>query len=141
MMQQGVQTFLGEVGEAGCYALAIIHLAERITGRDMDVVKELEKAVSEGFIIYNPDNTEDTNNLFVESPDRFLSSLTGKEFTIKKIDYEYLPKPGEFVIYRWERTTTKCTYSHFRLPDFDTLQDSQTVKFGKIVSTRVFTAC
>lgn len=138
MMEQGIQTFLSEVGEAGCYALAIVKLAERITGDDMDVVKVLSDAVAKGYIYYNKDNTEDNNNMMVIYPDILLSDLVGKKFGIKKVEYEYLPQTGEYVIYRWERVTTKGTYSHFRLPDFDTLHDSQTVKYGKIVSTRVF---
>jgi hypothetical protein len=29
-MKQGIQTLLGEAGEAACYALSILELAERI---------------------------------------------------------------------------------------------------------------
>jgi hypothetical protein len=39
---------------------------------------------------------------------------------------------------RWERVRTGAVTGHFRLPDWDSLHDSQTVKYGKIVSRRVF---
>jgi len=138
-MHQGIQTFLAEAGESGCYSLSILRLAEGVSGESFDVEKTLVKAIELGFIYYNEKDQNDNNNFFVSKPDAFLSWLTGRKYEVRhEADINYQPKQGELVVQRWERVQTGITRGHFRLPDWDSLYDSQTVKFGKIVSLRVF---
>jgi len=134
-----IQTFFQEAGEAACYALCIIKLAEKITGKAVDSLDAFFNGIERKFIYYNWDSPDDTNNFFVNDPEKFFCLLTGKRVTvIKKDNVAYHPASNEYIVERWERPTAKMIYSHFRLPDWDSLHDSQTVKYGKLVSLRVF---
>jgi len=137
-VRPGIQTFLERAGESSCYALDIIQIAEREIGGPIDPVRALEDGIEHGFIRYNWDNPADEWNFFVDYPDHFLSLLAGGVWRVSKEAGDYLPHPGERVVERWERVKTGATIGHFKLPDWDSLFDSQTVKYGKLVSTRVF---
>jgi hypothetical protein len=137
-MRPGIQTFLDAAGDAACYALDIIQIAERELGGEIDPVAALEDGIEHGYIRYDWDNPGADDAWFVDAPHRFLALLTGDEWTVSKEAADYRPRPGEHVVERWERQKTGTTTSHFRLPDWDSLRDSQTVKYGRLVSTRVF---
>jgi hypothetical protein len=64
-----------------------------------------------------------------------FSYLTGKKWTHTKEGPDYDPKLGELVIYEWYYDPAGT--NHFRLADWDPLENSRTVKLGKIRSTRV----
>ena len=131
-MKPGIQTFLAEAGEAGCYALCIIEIAERATARKFDTAYSLEAGVQAGMIHYGAPS--DGDNFFVRDPAGFLTLLTGVGWLVEKVAADYVPSLGEYVVDRWERGTI----GHFRLPDWDSLIGSQTVANGKIASRRVF---
>ena len=137
-MKPGIQTFLAEAGEAACYALAIIKLSRRIEGEFGDPVEDLVAGINHGFIHYNWADPDDNDNFFVTNPEEFLGFLTGRAWTVRKESPDYLAKPGELIVQRWERQITGQTISHFRLPDWDSFVNSKTVKFGKVASLRVF---
>jgi hypothetical protein len=141
-MKQGIQTLMTEAGEAACYALCIIEIANRLNKQEMPVMETLIKAIDSKYIYYNWKNASDNDNFTVLKPAEWLSQLAGGNWSVKKLpaipNAEYYPYPGEYVIDRWERQVTGKTIGHFRLPDWDSLADSQTVKYGKIVSKRVF---
>jgi hypothetical protein len=134
-----IQTFFQEAGEAACYALCIAKIAEKITGKPIEPVDAMLIGIKWESIYYNWDNPDDPDNFYVKYPDKFLSLLTGRLATVRKIDdVNYRPASNEYIVERWERPTPKMIYSHFRLPDWDSLHNSQTVKYGKLVSLRVF---
>lgn len=137
-MFEGIQTFLDEGGDAACYALCILKIAERITGFKIDVIETLCVCIEKGFIYYNWKNPNDGNNFFVNEAAKMLSFLVGKSYTISKEAPNYVAKNNEQIVDRWERTKVGSVIGHFRLPDWDSLRDSQTVRFGKIASKRVF---
>jgi len=135
----GIQTFLHEAGEAACYALCIAKIAEKITGKAVEPLDALLGGIERKFVYYNWANPDDPDNFYVSDAEKFLSLLTGRRVTVIKTDNaNYRPAPNEYVAERWERPTAKTVYSHFRLPDWDSLRDSQTVKYGKLASLRVF---
>jgi hypothetical protein len=135
----GVQTFFQEAGESACYALDIIKIAERVTGRVMDPLAALIDGITSGFIHYNWKDQNDADNFYVADPAGLLSMLTGKSAVIRKeANTGYGPKPGEYIVQCWERRATGKTITHFRLPDWDSLADSLTVKTGRLASLRVF---
>ena len=135
----GIQTFFKDAGEASCYALCIIKLAERITGKHIEPIDALLKGIEPRSIYYNYKAPDDPNNFFVNDPAAFLRLLTGKRVTVRKSDdTNYMPGLNEYIVERWERPTPKMIYSHFKLPDWDSLRNSQTVKLGKRVSLRIF---
>jgi hypothetical protein len=137
-MKPGIQTLLGEAGEAACYALDIIEIAERERGQRLDPVGALCQGIERGYIYYNENDPDDNGNFFVENPAMLLAIFAGGRWTVEKAGPDYVPARGEYVVDRWERVRTGAVTGHFRLPDWDSLRNSQTVKYGKIVSKRVF---
>lgn len=137
-MRAGIQTLLGEAGEAACYALDILEIAERVSGCKLDPVEALYQGIGRGFIYYNEGDPNDNDNFFVEDPGALLAMAAGGRWTVEKTGPGYAAAPGEYVVDRWERVKTGTVIGHFRLPDWDSLYDSMTVRYGKIVSKRVF---
>jgi hypothetical protein len=139
-MKPGIQTLLGEAGEAACYALAILEIAEREQwgGQKIDVLEALYLGIERGYIRYNEKDPNDNDNFYVQKPAAFLSLLAGGRWTVDKADPNYISVRGEWVVDRWERVKTGAVIAHFRLPDWDPLHESMTVRYGKIVSKRVF---
>jgi hypothetical protein len=137
-MKAGIQTLLGEAGEAACYALDILEIAERERGQNLDVMEALYRGIERGYIYYNEKDPNDNDNFFVEDPAAFLALFAGGRWTVEKAGPGYVPAKGEHVVDRWERVKTGAVIGHFRLPDWDSLYDSMTVRYGKIVSKRVF---
>jgi hypothetical protein len=137
-MKSGIQSFFTAAGETACYALSVIKIAELETNKKFDVLTALEAGIDKKFIRFNYENYSDNYNFFMDYPDRFLSYLTGDIWSVQFETADYIPRDGEYVVERWERKKTGATTAHFRLPDWDSLRDSQTVKYGQIVSTRLF---
>jgi hypothetical protein len=137
-MKQGIQTLMGEAGEAACYALCIIEIAERATGNYIDPIDAFLKAFDRKYIYYNDKDPNDNNNFFVDNPSGFLSMLAGGKWTVEKAAAGYVPYSDEYVVDCWERSATGKKTVHFRLADWDSLTSSLTVRLGNIVSKRVF---
>jgi hypothetical protein len=135
----GIQTFFQEAGQAACYALSIIKIAERITGQIIDPFAALVDGIEKRHIRYNWNNQDDGDNFFVADPAALLSALTGRPVTVrKKTNINRGPAPREYIVQCWERQAVGKTITHFRLPDWDSLKDSLTVKNGRVTSLRVF---
>ena len=129
-MKPGTQSFLKSIGDYGCLALCIIKIAEDYTGKQFDPVAVIEKAL---------DNKWLDNDMYVREPTRLMSHLCGGEWEYAHADT--LPA-GEindiaFYIERWEWKKPDGASNHFRLREWDSLKDSQTVKNGEIVSYRI----
>jgi hypothetical protein len=107
-------------------------------GRKLDTVDALYQGIERGYIYYNENDTNDNGNFFVENPAALLALFAGGRWAVEKAGPDYIPARGEYVVDRWERVKTGTVTGHFRLPDWDSLRDSQTVRYGKIVSKRVF---
>jgi hypothetical protein len=137
-MKSGIQTLLGEAGEAACYALDILEIAERERGQKLDIIDALCRGIERGYIHYNENDLNDNDNFFVEDPAAFLSMFAGGRWTVEKTGADYIPLRGEYAVDRWERVKTGTVIGHFRLPDWDSLHNSMTVRYGKIVSKRIF---
>ena len=52
-MKQGIQTLMQEAGEAACYALAIIKIAERLMNLEIYPINAFYEAFEKGYIYYN----------------------------------------------------------------------------------------
>jgi len=136
----GIQSYFQAAGEAACYALSIIKLAEQISGLPLDPYQSLLAGTNSGCVTYNKENPADPDNFYVADPEGFLRRLAGVTATVRKEAADYRPAPDEYIIQCWERQVTGKTITHFRLPDWDSLADSQTVKYGRIASLRVYKA-
>jgi hypothetical protein len=143
-MREGIQTFLQEAGEAACYALAIIKIAEEVLGKELPCAESLLLGADRGFISYNWDNREDNSNFFVARPAEFLSALTGRRCAVRVVkDPEevrsWKAKDNEYTVQCWQREKTGYVVTHFRRPSWDSLLSPLTVREGKLASLRVFT--
>ncbi|HXK36974.1 MAG TPA: DUF261 family protein [Candidatus Paceibacterota bacterium] len=123
------------LGEAGCYLLCIVHLAEKILRERIDA-EELYEAAEVTEVI--------EADCFVNDPAKLMKMMVPGNWKMEKYGMAYQLKEGEAEITRYERTTTAGTLTHFVVTDgkggvtYDPLGDSQCVKLGKPVSKRVF---
>lgn len=87
------QDLLYAIGHEGCYALSLVYVASKFLGRTLDNVESVYKGIEEGMIYFNPDDVEDSYNLYVNDAEKFLQLLTSckwkvtKETTLKAKDY------------------------------------------------------
>lgn len=138
MISEKIQSFMESAGKYACYALSIIKIAEEDIGEHIDVIVALKSGIEKGYIGFNYDNYSDPDNFYILDPARFLSMLTGDVWALKHVPQRHEPSANEKVVYRWERKTSAGVISHFRLKEWDSLENSLTVKSGQIVSSRVF---
>lgn len=140
-LRNGIQQFLGEINQSGCYALCLIDVAAEYNCKIIDVVQSIYDGCDKGYIYFNPDNLDDNNNMYVKNPAKFLEMLTGvkwcdpKKITINPA--EYTPGPGEYIIQYYERVKTGAVVGHFERDYFKPIRNSLTVKYGKLHSLRV----
>jgi hypothetical protein len=137
-MRQGIQVFLQEAGEAACYALCIVRLAEVVTSKSINALDALEMATDKGWVYYNAADHNDNDNFYVKDPAAFLSSLTGKRWTVTKVPADYQAQKSEYLVDRWERGQVGKITGHFRLPDWDPYPGTLAVRYGARVSRRLF---
>ncbi|MGP1602119.1 DUF261 family protein [Treponema sp.] len=133
-MRKKIQSFFLSAGNFACYAFCIIRLAEKITGMDIDVMSALQAGIDKGFIRFDEDCLSSPNNFYVFEPAKFLEYLSGWKCNVKKEAADYGLREGELCVYCWKRLNSM----HFRLADWDPLENSQTVKYGVLDSLRVF---
>ena len=143
-MKPGIQTFFAEAGEAACYALDLIDVAQEWhevhnTLVTIDPCQALQFGIARKRIHYNAEDENDENNFFVEEPAMFLDDLTAHAWEVRKEppEYEAQARPDEFVILRSERVKTGAVLGHFWRRRFNSLVHSLCVERGKIVSLRV----
>lgn len=144
-MKPGIQTFFAEAGEAACYAICLIDVAdewgESWGQRPIDPCQALLAGVAAGRIHYNEDDPNDEDNFYVEAPALFLEDLTGIRWEVEKAEprQEALVPAGSYCILRSERQATGVTVGHFWRRRFNSLRRSLCVERGQIVSLRVCT--
>ena len=125
-MISGLQnTFIEEMSKSGCYFLCICELAERITGKRVDVLNTALYAFEENWM---------WRDFTVQRPDLILADLIGKKVKVEASNK--LPTTCKYYVEKWFNPRTG--FSHFRLHDWDSLTNSVTVKEGKIDSYRIF---
>ena len=129
-MTAGIQALFKSIGEDGCYALCIIELGRR--GRlDRDCVDIIEQAIQMKAL---------RQDMFVLDPALLLSLAGGGQWTVRIESATYVPLSTEMSVEYWKYTASDGTvYGHFILPDWDSLGESNTRKYGKCVSKRIFT--
>jgi len=133
-MKEGIQSFFLAAGNNGCYCFAIIKIAERIAKLEIDPQSALQAGIAKKFIRVNEKNYSQGDNFYVAEPAKFLTYLSGWKCDVKKEAPDYQLKDGEIAVECWN-----CNgRTHFKLSDWDSLENSQVVKYGKIASLRVF---
>jgi len=119
------------LGKFGCYLLCLLKLAERILGKTLNAEIIYGEMLSRGFM---------DSECFLFRPDLILSALTGRKYTVRKEAADYVLKPGEEEVLRYElKTDSMNTLAHFVLPDYDPYGQSVTRTRGFLASKRIFT--
>jgi hypothetical protein len=125
------QEIMKILGESGCYFLAMLFLAERITAKKIDPVAL--------FVLCNEKGIVDKDGTILDAG-KVMSTLTDLHFDAKKCTPDYLAQPGEFEVLVFSNEK----YTHFVAGDgkggvaCDPLGSSRTVATGKIVNKRIF---
>lgn len=129
------------IGNYGCYYLAVIQLAEKITGKTFDPVEVLDKACLRGYVKVNFDRLDSTDAMYMSNPAGLLSYLTEQTWVNARYDYPVVVKPNEYEIQFWavNKTDAENGFGHFVLAGGeDTLQYSYIRKNGKQYGSRIF---
>lgn len=135
-MIKGMQKILLELGNYGCYFLSIVEAAERRSGKEYSILPIFLEMKKKGFI---------GKDSYIFFPDKILSALTGKPYTIRHERKDYKAKAGEIEILRYEWRYKDNVSAHFVLGDgygriaYDPLAGSYTVQNGLLESKRIFT--
>lgn len=131
------QSFCKAIGNYACYALCIIQLAREINETELDDIASIQKGIKAGYIDFNPADYDSVDNFYVRYPDRYLSMLTGKTFTVTREPATYKPRHGDYLVEFW---SIDGKTGHFAMTyrGFNSLQKSKNVDNGKIISYRVF---
>ena len=130
-----IQNICEALGKSGCYFLSILHLAEKITGGDIDPINAYVECIAAGFM---------DAECYITYPGRILERYTGTMYEVSKASADAKPLPGEFEILRFERKEPGTTLAHFVVGDgagrveWDPYQNSKTVREGSLVSKRIF---
>lgn len=115
------------LGSDGCYLINLMAIAEKITGKDIDVVKTTKKLIDLGLVDYDWARPRAYKNaMYVMDADKVLKNL-GCNYHVCKVDE--LPKNynGYYIIrYTLEGNT------HFVLKDYNSITYSRCVAEGRI---------
>lgn len=121
------------IGNYGCYFSCLCRIAEKLTGKDIDILEAFGSCKNSGWI---------NDDCYVKNPDKIIEFLSGKKAsTVKTNNLNCALKENAFAVgcYKWN------AHSHFVLLDktkkveYDPLGASNTVKNGRLDSLRVIT--
>lgn len=133
-MQNGIQSIYLSLGEEACFFLQILNIAEKKTGFSIDPITAALVCKNKGYIYFNTDDLKDKKNFLVTGYEKILELFTGDKWEYVKESSDYHYKPNEFAINEY----ANGNFIHFDSDNFHSLQNSNTVKNGKIISKRIF---
>jgi hypothetical protein len=150
-MIAAVQCVAASIGEAGCYFLCLLRLAEKLLSKFLDPFHFYILAIQGRYM---------RENCFLDEPADFLSTLVGGRWRMLKagdgmdsagkpydLPFSYKPAADELEIDRYERIEAVAgktiLIGHFVVGDgvtvdWDPYGKSRTVRDGKLVSKRIF---
>lgn len=135
------ESFYKSTGSYACYFFCLIKIAEEVTEMNFDINTVIQlcsihkRTDGTPWLTFNWNDYNDPANFDVNSPTDILYFLTGKKWSCERVTASsYKAKKGEYVVQHYKNGNT----GHFRMKDWDPLQNSVTVAKGKIDSFRVF---
>lgn len=114
----------------------MIHVAEKYINTSFNKIEVICKCIEKGYVIFNKKNFDDSDNFFVQKPAEILNMLTGREWEVRWEDANYKPTPYEFAIENWSKTTKTGHFAMIK-SGFNSLQNSENVRLGKIINYRI----
>ena len=136
-MIKHIQSYCKSLADNGCYLFCLFDIAEKVTGKKFDIIKESDFFIENKWIKFNKNNYSDKNNFFVLNPCKILESLTGLTWTVRKEGKGYIPEEKDIYIEFW---SIDGYSGHFArtYDDFNSLEYSRNVGEGNVISYRVF---
>lgn len=119
----GIQTVFEKAGDYACLFLSLLSIAEEYTGLPVDFIVAYRKCIELGLI---------EKDFYCNDQEKMLYELTGKKWkkTVVKELPDLVPE-NMYTVEKWHNDRTGFT--HFKRRGFDTLENSATVKEGKII--------
>ena len=116
------------LGSDGCYLLNLMIIAEKITGKDIDVIKTTKKLIDLGLVDYDWKRPKAYKNMmYVMDADKVLKELGCVGYKIRKVDELPNGYKGYYIIrYTLDGNT------HFVLKDYNSITYSRCVAEGRI---------
>lgn len=133
-MLSGIQSFYLSAGNESCFFLSLIDIAEKRSNRRFDVETVAWICSKKGYVFIDWEDLSNKKNFLVIEHAKILSLLTGEECVYEKESPAYKKSSNEYVINEYQNGKM----IHFDGEDFHSLQKSETIKNGKIISKRVF---
>jgi len=133
-MQNGIQSVYLCLGNESCFFLQLLNIAEKESGHKIDIETAAWLCSLKKFIYLNWNDLTDKNNFLVKEHAKILELFTGKRWLYTSESPSYKAKKNEYIIDEWKNGS----YTHFDSDNFHSLQKSNTVANGMIVSRRVF---
>lgn len=131
------QSLCLSIGNYSCYLLCLFNIAEEYLKTEFSVDKIFSYIAcftKQGYIYFNTSNYKDENNFYVKDPCGILRELTGVDWSVEKVTKKPVEK------YYIEQWSVNGKTGHFArvYKGFNSLQSSNCVNNGKIISYRVF---
>lgn len=133
-MQNGIQSLYLSLGNEACYFLQLLNIAEKKSGHSICIQTAAYLCSIKGYIYLNWNDLKDKKNFLINESTKILELFTGVRWSYKKESPSYKAKSDEYIINEYKNGD----FIHFDSEDFHSLQNSNTVKNGKIISKRVF---
>ena len=125
----GIQTVFKNAGNSGCLFLSLLSIIEDYTRLPVDFIYAYNKCIAMDII---------DEDFYCKDQEKILEAFTGKKW--KKTVVRELPSLVPLEMYTVAKWYNKRTdYTHFRRRGFDTLNNSVTVKEGKIIEYYCYT--
>jgi hypothetical protein len=133
-----IQRTLSELGESGCTFICEAIIAMRLKGTQFDLIESLYKAIEAKLIYYNERNQSDSRNMEVQNSQKLVELLAGMPIEYEYVGPDYIAQDDEQLMQEWVWKDKTVIRTHFVLPDYDPLGESNTRKNGNLKSVRVF---
>lgn len=133
-MRNGIQSFYLSLGNEACFFLQLLNIAEKYSGHNIDIATAAWLCSLKNYIYLNWNDLTDKKNYLINKHADILELFTGKRWLYTKESPSYKAKKNEYIIDEWQNGS----FTHFDSDDFHSLQKSNTIEKGKIISRRVF---
>ena len=124
----GIQSKLKDIANYGCLFLCLCTIIEEVTGKEADLIGIIQESKAKGWL---------ADDFTVNDSIAILNAFTGKNF--KRDVVKVLPtivNENDFTIEKWYNPKTKG--NHFKRRFVDTLENSVTVRIGKIEAYYIY---
>ena len=135
-MRNGIQSVYLSLGNEACFFLQLLNIAEKSSGHNIDIETAAWLCSLKNYIYLNWNDLTDKKNFLINANGhaQILELFTGKRWLYTKESPSYKAKKNEYIIDEWQNGS----FIHFDSDDFHSLQKSNTIEKGKIISRRVF---